>query len=64
MYCVVVCLDDLPIKGAQQTPTGGYLNTKLATANLSHTHIGSMSMIMNCTKQEIVTPETSQQYLF
>ena len=23
-YLFVVCLDDLPVKGTQQTPTGGY----------------------------------------
>ena len=30
------------------------LNTKLATANLSHTNIRLTSMIMSCVNQEIV----------
>ena len=44
-----VCLDDLPAKGTHKLPLR-YINTKLATANLSHTNIGLMSMIMNYTK--------------
>ena len=32
----------------------GDINTKLATANLSHTNIGLASLIMNYTNQEIV----------
>ena len=35
-------------------PTQRDINTKLATANLSHTKIGLTSMIMNYTNQEIV----------
>ena len=37
----------------------GDINTKLATANLSHMNIGLTSMIMTCTNQDILI-----QYLF
>ena len=30
------------------------MNTEPATDNLSHTNIGLMSVVMNCTNQEIV----------
>ena len=37
-----------------KTPKRGYINTKLATANLSPTNIGLTSLNMNCTNQEIM----------
>ena len=41
MSCLFVCLFEWSShQGNWQTHTKGYINTKLATANLSHTNIG------------------------
>ena len=47
-----VC-DNLPVKGTRQNFRRD-INTKLTTANFSHTNTGLTSMNMNCTTQEIV----------
>ena len=47
----LVCLDDLTVKETWQTPTRD-INAKLATASHSHTNIGLLSMIMNCTNKK------------
>ncbi len=54
--CLFVCLFVqmiFPWRELGKLPHGD-INTKLATANLSHTNIGLTSMIMSCTNREIV----------
>ena len=51
-----------PLRELGKLPQGD-INAKMATANLSHTNIGSMFMIMNCTQQPISLIQTLVQCL-